>query len=75
MTIFLVTDGCYDDNGVVAAFTTKNKAEKFIKEYSDDWGWKIEELLVDPENIEENDEFYHAQALKTAKKFRIEEGL
>lgn len=61
--IFIVTSGSYSDKGNVAAFTTKEKAEQYIK-YCNDFGspnvneW-IDEVELDPDisNVKKRHKF------------------
>ena len=69
-TIFLVTYGEYEDYEVVATFSTREKAEKYIASYNDNNfvngfatdDYKIEQYTVDDEEIDVDKEvllYYH----------------
>ena len=55
--IYIVTEGCYDEYRVVAAFTSEEKARKYMDEFDFD----LEEVELDPAPlIQEGDyKFYH----------------
>lgn len=69
-TIFLVTYGEYEDYEVVATFSTREKAEKWIASYTDNSfangfvtdDYKIESYIVDDKKIDVDKEvlsYYH----------------
>jgi hypothetical protein len=69
-TIFLVTYGEYEDYSIVATFSTREKAEKWIASYNDNNfvngfatdDYKIEPHVVDDEEIDVDKEvllYYH----------------
>ncbi len=62
MKIYIVTDGCYSDYDIVAVYTDREKAERYIATYSG----KIEEYETDPETVypPEGYSFYNVHMLK-----------
>lgn len=71
MRIFLVTEGDYSDYHVVAAFSTREKAEKFAKKFVNPP--EIEEYELDPvpERVyKDNMDLWYVQMAKDGKVWR-----